>query len=149
MATIAGMIRKFESLDAYSIAAEAADETKDNFVSLNAEQMHKGLDSEGEKIGEYRSELYAEQKHRINPLPGFGFVDLRLTGAFYEGMYMRVEGDSLLEGSEDEKAEGLEEKYGKAIFGLSAPFSREYINEFLRPVFVRRMEDATGIKFGK
>lgn len=149
MATIKALLDRFQNLDAGSIAVDATVETADQLADLNTEQMHKGFNAEGDPIGEYRSEIYAEEKHRMNPLPGFGRVDLRLTGAFYEGMYVRIEGDTIIEGSTDEKEEALQKKYGKIIFGLSAPFKREYLNEFLRPAFARRMQEAIGLKFGK
>lgn len=139
--------RKFQNLDAVAIAVEALTETKEAIADLNTEQMHRGLNADGGKIGEYHSELYAEEKFKLNPLAGFGFVDLRLTGAYYQGRYIKIVGDKVVQGSTDPKAQKLEEKYGH-LYGLTPQFKREYLNEALRPAFTNKMQVATGLKFG-
>lgn len=45
-------------------------------------------------------------------------VTLRDTGAFYDGIFVKRQGNELVFGSTDGKTGKLTEKYGEAIFGL-------------------------------
>lgn len=136
MATIRAFRQRVQNLNVAEKATQAVTETADQISSLNTEQMHRGLNSEGRPIGEYKLPAYAEAKHRMNPLPGFGVPDLKVTGAFYEGIFTGVEGLKVETDSVDSKTERLKELFGEVIFGLSDNYKSEYIREFLRPEFV-------------
>ena len=112
--------------------------TKEAIADLNAEQMYKGLRSDGSAITPGYSELTKEIK-RAKGQP-IDRVTLRDTGAFYKGIYAQVTGIKIKIGSNDFKELKLERKYSKAngsIFGLSEKFKAEYIRESLQPAFVR------------
>jgi hypothetical protein len=47
-----------------------------------------------------------------------GVVDLKLTGDFYSGFFALTDSFPITFSSNDSKAESLELKYGKEIFGL-------------------------------
>jgi hypothetical protein len=111
--------------------------------------MHKGLNAHGEPLGQYQNEVYAEMKHSMNPLPGFGVPDLRLTGAFYRATSVTVSGQSVITNSSDSKSAELQAKYGKEIFGLNGVYKREYLNESLGPVFRSSITSIIGLKFNK
>jgi hypothetical protein len=147
MQTIKTLYQKLEALDTDQVIVNSLEQTKEEIANLNVEQMNKGFNSKGEKIGAYRNELYAEEKHRMNPLPGFGVPDLRLTGAFYGGTTVKVSGQTLMIDSSDSKSIELQEKYGKEIFGLSGVYKREYLNESLGPVFRKSITSIIGLKF--
>jgi len=85
-------------------------------VDLNTGQLLQGVDSDSLPLHPaYRSKSYAEFKLSLNPL---GVVDLKLTGAFYQGFFIDVSRFPLMFDSTDEKAGELKAKYGEAIFGL-------------------------------
>ena len=111
--------------------------------------MHKGLNADGDPIGQYQSEIYAEMKHSMNPLPGFGVPDLKLTGAFYRATSVSVGSQTLKIDSSDSKSTELQAKYGKEIFGLNGVYKREYLNESLGPVFRSSITSIIGLKFNK
>ncbi|MDP4151194.1 MAG: hypothetical protein Q8943_17440 [Bacteroidota bacterium] len=144
MSTIRGMLEKFRSLDTDLLVEQSVSETTDQYANLNTEQLHQGLNADGEQIGQYRNELYATMKHEMNPLPGFGVPDLRLTGAFYAGIRSVIQGDAVVTESTDEKNTALVEKYGH-LFGLSDKFRQEYVNGSLRPRFRQKVRDVTGV----
>lgn len=148
MQTITSLYQKLQTLDTDQIIQQSMEQTKDVLADLNVEQMNKGLNAKGEKIGEYRSEAYAEMKHSMNPLPGFGIPDLRLTGAFYRGTSVSISGQKVIIDSSDEKSADLQEKYGEEIFGLSGVYKREYLNESLGPIFRKSITSVIGLKFG-
>ncbi len=146
MGTIIGLKRKIEAMDVDRIAVSAVSNTTEEMANIQAEQMMHGLDSKGQPIGQYRSPIYAEVKNRMNPLPGFGVPDLKLTGAFYRGIVAKVSGDVVVTDSTDSKSADLQKKYGADVFGLDTQYKGEYLREALQPEFSRQIESATGLK---
>lgn len=147
--TITSLYQKVQSLDTNQIITNSLEQTKEAIANLNVEQMHKGLNANGEPIGAYRNEVYAEIKHRLNPLPGFGVPDLKLTGAFYQATSASISGDRIITDSGDSKSAKLQAKYGKQIFGLSGVYKREYLNESLGPTFRKSITSVIGLKFSR
>lgn len=116
-------------------------QTKDQLLTVQKDQMIHGISSDDAGIGQYRSEEYANQKYDQSSLAGYGNVDLRLTGAFYNAMKTTATGEGLVIYSTDEKAQSLEEKYGSAIYSLSKKYRPNYIQE-LQPVFITNLVDS-------
>jgi hypothetical protein len=147
MQTIESLYETIQSLDTDTICEASVKNTSDAIADLNAEQLFHGLSSKEKNLKSYRNEEYAEEKNRMNPLPGFGNPDLYYTGNFYKGIKATVDGSQFTITSSDEKTPMLTKKYGdKIIFGLGEKYSGEYIREFLNPEFKKQMESATGIK---
>lgn len=113
------MKRRLEGLSVQAEAEGALDDTADDFAELNTQQMYRGLDSTGQPIApQYARADYAQMKNQMNPAPGYGTPDLYLTGAFYRGYTLRVEGGQVTEDSDVDYADDLTEKYGPDIWGL-------------------------------
>lgn len=148
MATIKGLYEKVSSLNAGNVAVESLDSTSETIADLNRQQLFEGKNAKGGQVGQYRNELYAEEKHRMNPVPGFGNVDLKLTGAFQSRITTNVFGETVITQSTDEKADELARKYGDDIYGLNPTFKARYQVETLGPEFRRRITELTGLKFG-
>lgn len=96
-------------------------ELQDKIVELNTkDQLFKGLDAKGQKLSpKYSRVRYARAKNSANPLPGLGTPDLKLTGKFYSDFFVTAKNGEFELFSSDDKADGLEAKYGEDIFGLS------------------------------
>ena len=96
---------------------EVAEELSPEVTLLNKEQMMAGVTSEEKPI----APAYSPYTRRLKQLAGQpdDRVTLFSTGAFQEGMFTRVEGDSLVTGSTDSKTDSLAAKYGESIFGLT------------------------------
>lgn len=76
----------------------------------------------------------------MNPVPGLGIWDLRLTGDFYRSIYAEVRGDKVIIDATDEKTESLVKRAGEEIFGLNKPTKEEFIKQDLEPVFLRKIK---------
>lgn len=131
------MIKRLSSLDVKNEAFIAVSETKDEITKIQKEQMYQGLNAEGEKIGRYRNNKYARVKNEMNPLPGLGVPDLKLTGAFYTGFKTEVTPEVFKTSSTDSKNDELTAKYDP--FGLNKDSKSEYAQK-LKPVLVRNIK---------
>lgn len=140
MNTIASVRRRFEALDVLDTSQDAIDATSEQYLDQQKEQMKHGLRPDGSKIGEYALTEYAELKYAMNPLAGFGNVDLKLTGAFQMNTQLNVIGEEMIIESLDSKAQELEEKYGD-VFGIGGEFKEKYVTEYLQPVFIQKVKD--------
>jgi len=139
MAGINALIQKAEALRFEPAIADAVDETKEQFKDIQREQMLEGEGKSG-KIGKYRSKSYAARKVLINPKPGFGNVDLKLTGAFQNEIFVDARDNSVVIDSADEKAGALIEKYGKNIFGLNQVNKASYSKNVMGQVVTRKIK---------
>ena len=110
-----------------TIAVDALRMSSDLAVKLQQSQMLLGLDSDGKKIGTYRNKQYKSMKQGMNPQAG-GMVDLKLTGAFQNGIRQDINSETWTMRSTDEKAGELTEKYGSRIWGF-APKSKQVLDE--------------------
>jgi hypothetical protein len=72
----------------------------------------------------------------MNPKPGFGTPDLRLTGEFYSEFTLPQQTDFFQFGSNDPKTRFLVDRYGRNIFGLSDKSKNQYINDIFYQKFM-------------
>lgn len=110
-------------------------ETKERIADLNAEQMVAGIRSDGSEILPSYTDLtiyLKEQKGQITDR-----VTLRDTGEFQAAITTEITETHVITDSDDPKAEKLQKKYGKKIFGLSEKFKYEYLRENLNPAFIK------------
>ncbi len=116
------------------VSEDSIDQTKSDWIELNQDQMLRGQNREGEKLGRYKNTKYAAMKNRLNALPGLGNKDYRLHSDYYKGMFLVVDNGMIRQGSIDEKAKWLENGTDKR-YGLQPENKKDYIQRFLRPVF--------------
>lgn len=102
----------------------------EKLAELQTEQMSVGHNARGCKIGWYLNKDYAELKHTMNPKPGQGYVDLKLTGDFYEGVFAEIDMDDIIFDSTDSKSDDLQERYGEEIFGLDEEMTKQFQEQF-------------------
>lgn len=98
--TIAELRRRYQSIDLAALKTDAFDAVKDDIVIFNREQLGKGLNAKGEKIGDkppYNFPKYFEkhEKHRIKQGLQVEFIDLKWGGKFYESIYAKKEGENV------------------------------------------------------
>lgn len=122
---------------------EIVDSKKNEVLDMNTSQLFSGRDSSDQNMTSYYSEGYAEMKNLMNPTPGLGNPDLKLTGDFYKGFFLKDDTFPISFSSTDNKTEMLTQKYGENIFGLDndnleklrqdiKPEIQEYIGSVLR-----------------
>lgn len=146
MSTIAQLLKKVQAVNIELIASESIDNTKEVLKTKQRDQLFHGLDSTGKPINKkYQNNKYARVKNEMNPLPGLGVPDLKLTGSFYNEMFVDVRSSSFVLDSADQKSGNLQVKYGTNIFGLGPNAKKEYIKESLRPEFRKKIKVITGL----
>lgn len=148
MTTILGMIRKFESIKLRAQVPIIIEETKDVLISLNQEQLLKGVDSNGETLLPYRNQNYALYKNSLNPLAGMGTPDLKLSGQFFKEWVVKVSNSEMEFDSNDSKTPNLVKKYGDTVFGLSEESRKTYTFGAFYDGVRKHIEEKTGLKFG-
>jgi len=94
---------------------KVVDKNKSEAIDMNTSQLFSGKDSQGQAFGQYHSQSYAAFKLSLNPA---GVVDFKLTGAFYDGFYLRTDKFPITFDSTDEKTDKLKQLGGENIFGL-------------------------------
>jgi len=112
---------------------------KGQLIDLNQSQLLSGRNSRGEELGQYRSASYAALKNRLNPLPGYGVWDLRLSGDLYRAMFIEADSFPVTIDSSDIKADKFRDA---SPFGLEVKNKNEFreeikpeIQEYYRSVF--------------
>lgn len=144
MATILDMLKRVELIDINEEAMEALSELSGDIVEIQKDQLLHGETVTGDKITpDYAFESYADWKSQKNPLAGVGTPDLRLTGAFYDGVFFRINGTEWEMSSTDSKTEDLTEKY-RDIFGLQDP-KKESIKELITRKIAEHVKIILGI----
>lgn len=141
MATILEMINRVKALNLQDVSERSMEEAAPDMTRRQREQFLEGKNSKGKRIGRYRNPAYARLKAQMNPVPGLGNVDLRLTGEFLKGVYTEIRGDQVIVDSVDEKTNDLAEKYGEVIFGLAPDPKAAFVNEDLQPVFMKNVRN--------
>lgn len=131
------------------LAEEAAENTVADFVELNKDQLMHGFRSDGNTLQPYRSKEYADRKHAMNALPGYGIPDYKLTGAYQAAFVGEVINGGLQVISMDNKENKLAKREGSvdqnavvnvqegrdAIFGLNDKSTEVYIGEKFQPEY--------------
>lgn len=130
--TLSEMIRRVDSLDIKANLPEMVNNTKEEMADLNISQLELGQEKTGNPITpEYRSELYADFKKSIGSKAPEGTPNLKLTGSFYDGINVQLNGMEYFISSTDGKMPDLVEKYGDDIFGLSEENKSKYALDVL------------------
>lgn len=143
MSTILDLLEKVEQFDAYDTVLDGIIENENIAVSMNKDQLMSGVDSESRFISpEYQNDNYASLKNSMNPKPGIGIPDLKLTGDFQGGFYLDI--NSLDRGyfeidSIDDKTENLLEKYPDEIFGLTDENEQEFFLKNVMDYFAQEV----------
>lgn len=145
MADISEILSNLNKIDTDLLSEKAMEQCADALVTENKKQLYAGYNREGHRLQQYRSAVYSEVKHRMNPLPGEGNPDLYATGAFYRGLYANVNAGEITIDSTDQKNEELQQKYHSEIMGLGGNFKAEFIEQNLQPAFISLIQNEIGL----
>lgn len=118
MTSINDMRKRLTRPSLNEVVQETINDNRDAIRELQIDQLKHGTKKDGKIIGKYRNDAYAAKKNRQNPLAGLGNVDLILTGALKNDIFIDVRPDVFVIDSADEKTGELIKKYGDP-FGLS------------------------------
>jgi len=142
MGSILNLLQRLEKIDTDKICVDSLEQVKDQIEEKNRERMMEGIRSDGSVMPNYSPISQTVYGYPDEP------IKLKATGAFQAGIKVEVTNSGVTTTSTDSKNEKLEKRYGPEIHGLGkTEFKSEVVNESLRPVFKKNMENATGLKF--
>jgi hypothetical protein len=124
--------------NAVSTAGTSIDANKDEYVALQKDQLLHGVNAAGGTFRKYRNAAYARRKNKLNPLAGLNNPDLKLTGRFYDGIFVKVNNGILTVGSTDSKSQLLESEY-KNVFGLNPQEMEDFIYGRIQPALIKNI----------
>jgi hypothetical protein len=122
------------------IAVQALQENRKAAVDLVAVQLAQGIKSDGTKsdfvysgvtigIKKNKSGLAAVTSHLTN----------YNTGASYRGLYFRVEGSQIVEGTTTDKEQAISDRMDGKAFGLDKDSREELIHQHVQKTFNRKI----------
>jgi hypothetical protein len=130
MTKLRDILRNLEQLSEQSLNDKSLEIVRGyeaTLVDMNTSQLMDGKLSTGESVGEYRSAEYAAMKKQLNPK---GVVDLKLSGAFHNSIFIKATAYPVLFDASDSKAGKLLDAYGINVLGLMEEnkniFARDY-----------------------
>lgn len=136
--TVWDMMKRFEAVDVSQLAVESIEDTRNDLIEWQKEQLFLGKKQTGSDITPfYKPATIREKKKKGQPTDR---VTLKDTGVFYNAVFVDVRSAEFVIDSEDRKAPWLIDKYGESIFGLGGVFKVGYISE-LQPVFVDKVRE--------
>lgn len=145
MGTITRLIKNHSRINIAELVKEAVEDNKEDLVLSQLQQMIEGRTATGKKIGKYKNKKYKQKKFDLNPLAGYGNVDLKLQGYFHKGVKVFFFSTSFFFKSTDWKNDILTEKYGEDIWGLM-PKKIKYISiKKVKPLVIKRILQKTFI----
>lgn len=135
--TISAAIEKLSKLDLESALIQTIDETKEDFADLNRAQWAVGQLADGGVIGPPYTKGYAARKSSAGLLADT--VNLKMTGAFYQGYGIVIDNDILRLGSEVDYEPYITARYGN-IWGLTEENLEKY-KEIFAPIFFKYLQE--------
>lgn len=160
MSTIIGMLKRFEGIDTDQVIYQVMQDSEQDIVDLNREQMYDGktnLDTnirplyiedpyfKGDII---RAQAYSDWKDSITPNSrrNPGVPNLYINGFFHSSIRVTVLPDTIVFDSSWTEGDDIEKKF-KNIYGLGGEHKKIFLNVYLSPVLKERMEQETGLQF--
>ncbi len=134
MATITQVIQRLQNLKGNlpEIASSSIEDTKENFLGLNASQLALGLDSLGNETSLDGSLEYqpATIRHKKKYGAGLGAITDRITlydtGKMYESETLEMSGDTISLAFNTDYAEEVLSRTGPQVLGLNSENKTSY-----------------------
>ncbi len=109
----------FKNMNKESLLSEAVNNKKEDILEAQRFQLLSGNGNDDNKITpSYSGKAYAKKKQSMNPRPGLGTPDLKLTGSLYEYLKLTINKTQYIITSTVDYFGELVTKYTTA-FGLS------------------------------
>lgn len=133
MAGINKLIKNLTAVDFEQAISDALHDNAPALVKEQQDQMLHGENALGEKIGKYKNKYYRRKKFDMNPLAGYGNVDLKLKGEFQRNTKVFFFSRSFFFNSTDAKRDKLVGSYGEEIFGLNKKYTKQTSKDIVAP----------------
>ncbi|MGN6416147.1 MAG: hypothetical protein ACTHMC_01555 [Pseudobacter sp.] len=145
MVTAKALLEKYRRVNVEMVTSESVNNTKEEMLELNLEQMMEGKTRTGEDItpsylddpyfkSRESAQRYSDWKDEITPNPKRtpGTPNYYINGMYHGTIKITVNGDKIEFNSDFPGARDIERKSGEIIYGLNAEKREEYINASLR-----------------
>lgn len=112
---------------------------KETLKERKINELERGLRPNEKRIGGYQNGEYANEKNQMNPLAGFGNVDLIYSGSFVSKLFLKSYSNNprgYIFDSTDSKTDNLVGKYGLDILGLNQEWFNKRQSEIYRYTLV-------------
>lgn len=156
--TIRGLYNKIQTVDTNKVVQETMEQTTDEILTYNLNQLIDGKTSTGEDITpsylddpyfktREAAQRYSDWKDRISPASKRkkGTPNLFINGYYHSTRRVSIVDGKVVWTSSYKGAGDIERKF-KNIDGLNKDSRSEFIPLILRPVFRQKMEAAIGLK---
>lgn len=132
---VSEVAKKLSETDLEAVCLNNIQQHEEELLDMNRAQLQDSVNRDFEPLGFYKTLRYAEMKGRDT-------VDLRLTGDFYNAMHIEATEFPVFFRSKDEKTGFLVARYGREIFGLTAPNIGILKQNIIIPACVEAINDA-------
>jgi len=145
MVTAKALLEKYKRIDVESVAEQSVDNTKEEMLALNLEQMMEGKTRTGEDItpsylddpffkSRESAQRYSDWKDKITPNPKRkkGTPNYYINGTYHDSIEIQINGDSIDFASSYQGAANIEKKTQGKLYGLNAEKRVPYIDNYLR-----------------
>jgi hypothetical protein len=162
--TIAGLKRKFDTLDTDTLINNALSGTQNDIRDLNLEQMYDGKTSKGVDItpsyvddpywdehgGRAAAQAYSDWKDKITPSlrRNPGTPNLFINGYYHSSISVIAGKESIVWASSFNSEPDIRSRF-KHIYGLGGRYKTIYLREYLAPILRDRMFELTGLLMRK
>lgn len=137
--TIDRIIANTEALNFNEVIKESVDETAQEIIAYQQQQLYAGLKSDGQTI--FPSYTLRTEELKAAKGQEYDRVTLKDTGAFYAGIQVRAGATGVSITSTDSKTGPLEAKYGTEIFGLNEDSAAKYSENDLTPLATKKIKE--------
>ena len=149
MASLREFQRRLQPLLNQNVIADKVAEitiSKSNeLLKAKKNEFDFGLLPNYKSIGFYQNTDYAFRKYNLNPLAGYGKVDLQLTGAFVNSFFLvRKSRSEYTFDASNTKKPFLIDRYGEDIMGLNQQTFNEFQRERVLPEVIQYIKSQLG-----
>lgn len=159
MLTISSLSERFKSLNTDKVIDESLNETKDELLKINNEQLYDGKTNKAENIfptyledpffkTKEAAQRYSDWKDRITPNPKRekGVPNLFINGMYHNSRRIELSDDRFIFTSGVQIGIDIERKF-KNIDGLGGEYKKKYLDENLGPTVQKKISNFTGLSF--
>jgi hypothetical protein len=149
MASLNDIRKKLEQLNRDKILEIVGTILNDSYEAgkLNRAQLAKGIDAQGKEIDyTYSAQTIARKKKKSGLSGVYKHLTNYDTGDSYEALYIKVEKDKIIFGTDTDKDQWINNRMKGKAFGLSPESKEIFLVEELKPEFIKVIRELTGLK---
>lgn len=140
------LLERLQAFNAEQAIADAVEAEKVPLADMVRRQLSSGIAGDGKRLKPYKSTTYARKKNRMNPEPGLGNPDGKVSGALHEGIGIEAFRNGYGTTSKTPYAKYLEQRDGSRIYRLTDRNKATAASTLLAPHVIQSLAKATGLR---